>query len=42
VAWLILRGGERLEMSLQKHVERIGWAVVAIVVAVIAWYMGRD
>lgn len=42
VAWLIVRGGERLERSLQKHVERIGWAVVVIVAAVIAWYMGRD
>lgn len=41
VAGLIVWGGDRLEDSLQKHVERIGWAVVAIVVLVIAWFMVR-
>jgi len=41
VAGLIVWGGERLENTLQKHVERIGWAVVAIVVAAIVWLMVR-
>ncbi len=36
-AILIVWGGDRLETTLQKHVERIGWAVVALVVVVIAW-----
>ena len=41
VASLIVWGGDRLETTLQKHVERIGWAVVALVVAVIAWLVVR-
>lgn len=41
VAGLIVWGGDRLESTLQQHVERIGWAVVAVVVAVIAWFMVR-
>ena len=41
VASLIVWGGDRLEDTLQKHVERIGWAVVIIIVAVIAWFMVR-
>ncbi len=40
VASLIVWGGDRLETTLQKHVERIGWAVVALVV-VIAWLVVR-
>ena len=34
VAGLIVAGGERMEAMIPKYVERIGWAVVAIVVAV--------
>ena len=34
VAGLIVAGGERMEESLQKHVERLGWAVVVIAVAI--------
>ncbi|MGI9272886.1 MAG: YqaA family protein [Woeseiaceae bacterium] len=41
VAGLIVWGGDRLETTLQKYVERIGWAVVLVVVAVIAWFMVR-
>lgn len=41
VAGLIKWGGDKLEHTLQKHIERIGWAVVAVVAAVIAWLMVR-
>ena len=42
VASLIVWGGDRLETTLHKHVERIGWAVVAVVVVgVIAWLVVR-
>ena len=41
VAGLIVLGGDSLEDSLHKHVERIGWAVDVIVVAVIAWLTVR-
>ena len=41
VASLIVWGGDRLEDTLKKHVERIGWAVVIVIVAVIAWFMVR-
>ena len=41
VASLIFWGGDRLETTLQKHVERIGWAVVALVVIIIGWLVGR-
>lgn len=41
VAGLIVWGGDRLESSLQKHVERIGWAVVVVVLVLIAWLMVR-
>ena len=42
VAGLIVWGGDRLEDTLQKHVERIGWIVSAIIVLVIAvWLLVR-
>jgi len=42
VAGLIIWGGDRLEDTLQKYVERIGWAVVAVIVLVAAiWFMVR-
>jgi membrane protein YqaA with SNARE-associated domain len=41
VAGLVRLGGQRFEDSLSKHVERIGWAVVAISAIVIAWLMMR-
>jgi membrane protein YqaA with SNARE-associated domain len=37
VAWLIVAGGERMEAMVQRYVERIGWAVVAIAVVVGVW-----
>ena len=43
VAGLIVWGGDRLEDTLQKYVERIGWAVVAVIVLVAAiWFMVGD
>lgn len=42
VAGLVRLGGERFENTLQKYVERIGWAVVGVTVIVIAWLMMRD
>ncbi len=30
------------DVSLRKHVERIGWAVVVVTAIVIAWFMMRD
>jgi membrane protein YqaA with SNARE-associated domain len=41
VAGLIVWGGDRLESTLQTHVERIGWVVVIVVVAVIGWFTVR-
>jgi membrane protein YqaA with SNARE-associated domain len=41
VAGLVRAGGQRFEDSLQKYVERIGWAVVVLVAVVIAWFMMR-
>ena len=42
VAGLIVWGGDRLEDTLQKHVERIGWIVSAIIViAIVIWLLVR-
>ena len=41
VAGLVRAGGQRFEDELSKHVERIGWAVVAVTAAIIAWFMIR-
>ena len=41
VAGLVRAGGQGFEDGLSKHVERIGWAVVALTAAVIAWFMMR-
>ncbi len=41
VAGLLVWGGEKLESRLRQYVERIGWAVVALVALVIAWFMVR-
>ena len=41
VAGLVRLGGERFEATLARHIERLGWAVVAIAVAVIGWLMMR-
>ena len=42
VAGLVRAGGQRFEDTLSKHVERIGWATVAVTVIVIAYFMMRD
>ncbi|MCH9692895.1 MAG: DedA family protein [Gammaproteobacteria bacterium] len=41
VAGLVKAGGQRFEDTLEKYVERIGWATVALATAVIAWLMLR-
>jgi membrane protein YqaA with SNARE-associated domain len=41
VAGLLVWGGEKFESRLRQYVERIGWAVVVLVAAVIAWFMVR-
>ncbi len=41
VAGLLVWGGEKLESRLRQYVERIGWAVVVLVAAVIVWFMVR-
>ncbi len=41
VAGLVKLGGQRFEDTLQKYVERIGWATVLAVGLVIAWLMMR-
>ncbi|MGB5165079.1 MAG: YqaA family protein [Woeseiaceae bacterium] len=41
VAGLVYGGGERFEKSLARNVEMIGWVVVALTAAVIAWLMLR-
>ena len=41
VAGLVRAGGERFETTLSKHIERVGWAVVVLSAALIAWLMMR-
>ena len=41
VAGLVRLGGDKFESTLSKHVERIGWATVVIVVIAV-WFMMRD
>jgi membrane protein YqaA with SNARE-associated domain len=41
VSSLIVWGGDRLETTLQEHVERIGWIVVVLVAVVIGWLAFR-
>ena len=42
VAGLIRAGGPRMEASLRKHVERVGWSVVVIVGLLVAWLTLRS
>lgn len=42
VAGLVVLGGDKLESTIQKHVETMGWAVVAIAGVIIAWLMVRS
>jgi len=41
VAGLVVLGGDKLDSTLKKYVEGIGWAVVVIAAVVIAWLMVR-
>jgi membrane protein YqaA with SNARE-associated domain len=41
VAGLLVWGGDKLEATLQQHVERIGWAAVVVVTAIVAWLVVR-
>ena len=38
VAGLVVLGGDKLETTLRKYVEGIGWAVAVLVIAAIAWF----
>ena len=42
VAALIVAGGDKLEVSLSKYIERIGWTVVALAVLVIVYLTVRQ
>ena len=41
VALAIRLGGERAERALHKYIEPIGWAVVALVLALVGWLLLR-
>ena len=41
VAGLVVLGGDKLETTLRRYVEGIGWAVTVVVVAVVAWLTVR-
>lgn len=41
VAGLVVLGGEKLDATLRKYVEGIGWAVAVLVAAGIAWFTVR-
>lgn len=41
VSGLIVWGGDKLETTLQKYVEAIGWAIVILAIAIIGWLMVR-
>ena len=41
VAGLLVLGGEKLETTLRRYVEGLGWAVVIVVVGVIVWLTVR-
>jgi membrane protein YqaA with SNARE-associated domain len=41
VSGLVVLGGDKLESTLSKYVEGLGWAVVVLAVAIIGWFMVR-
>jgi membrane protein YqaA with SNARE-associated domain len=41
VSGLVVLGGEKLDSTLKKYVEGLGWAVVVLAVAIIGWLMVR-
>ena len=41
VSGLVVMGGDKLDTTLKKYVEGLGWAVVVLAVAIIGWLMVR-
>lgn len=41
VSGIVVFGGDKLESTLRKYVEGLGWAVVVLAVAIIGWFMVR-
>jgi len=41
VSGLVVLGGDKLDSTLRKYVEGLGWAVVVLAVAIIGWFMVR-
>lgn len=41
VSGLVVLGGDKLESTLRKYVEGIGWAVAALVIAIVIWLTVR-
>ena len=41
VSGLVVLGGDKLDTTLKKYVEALGWAVVVLAVAIIGWLMVR-
>ncbi len=41
VSGIVVFGGDKLESTLSKYVEGLGWAVVVLAVAIIGWFMVR-
>jgi membrane protein YqaA with SNARE-associated domain len=41
VSGLVVLGGDKLDTTLRKYVEGLGWAVVVLAVAIIGWLMVR-
>ena len=41
VAGLIRLGGERAEQALHKHIETAGWVILALILALVAWWLLR-
>jgi len=41
VSGIVVLGGDKLESTLRKYVEGLGWAVVVLAVAIIGWFMVR-
>ena len=42
LAWLVRLVGERAEQVLHRNIERIGWAAIAIALALGAWWIARQ
>lgn len=42
VAGLVVLGGDKLDSTLKKYIEGIGWGVVALAVIIVSWFMVGD